>query len=145
MKVSQYMSRKLVTASPDEGVRSVFFRMRQERIRHIPVVDGDRALLGWISDRDLRRPEWADPEVDLSYHYKLDDESTVADLMNPNPTAVHTYDTMHKAVGVFREHRYGALPVLDKTGTLVGVLSQIDCLRAFNDLLDEQYAAKKGN
>lgn len=143
MKVSKYMSPKVISARADEGVRTVFFRMRRERIRHMPVVDGGKNLIGWISDRDLRRPEWADPEVDLSYHYNLDDEVTVGDLMNPNPTAVHTFDTMHKAVGLFREHRWGALPVLDKTETLVGVLSQVDCLTALSEVLDELHAAKK--
>ncbi len=128
MKVSQYMTRKLITARPDEGVRTAFFRMREARIRHLPVVDGDGRLVGWISDRDMRRPNWADPEVDLGHDYKLDDDTEVGDLMNRNPELVHTYDSLHKVVALLREQRYGALPVLDKTGTLVGVLSAVDLM-----------------
>jgi acetoin utilization protein AcuB len=143
VKVSQYMTRKLVTAQPDEGVRSAFFRMRQARIRHLPVVTGGGQLAGWISDRDLRRPDWADPEVDLAHAYQLDDELEVRDLMNPRPTVVHTYDSLHKAVEILGEHHFGALPVLDKQEALVGVLSSYDLLRAFGELLDQQRAEKK--
>ncbi|MCO4771180.1 MAG: CBS domain-containing protein [Deltaproteobacteria bacterium] len=142
MKVSEYMTRKLQTARPDEGVRSVFFRMRRERIRHIPVVTGGGQLAGWISDRDLRRPDWADPSVDLSHGYQLDDQLEAADVMNPHPVVVHTYDPMRKAVDIMRERHFGALPVLDKRDQVVGVLSAHDALRAFAELLDTIEAEK---
>ncbi len=35
----------------------------------------------------------------------------------------------------------GAAPVLDKKNALVGMLSAVDLLRAFNDMIDEQRAA----
>ena len=144
MKVSQYMTQKLHTATQDEGVRSVFFRMRTERIRHMPVVTGGGQLAGWLSDRDLRRPDWADPDVDLAHAYRLDDNLLVCDVMNPRPVVVHTYDSLHKAVGLLREHHFGALPVLDKQGTLVGVLSVHDLLGALDELLAAEHAAGKG-
>lgn len=143
MNVSKYMTQKLETARPDEGIRSVFFRMRQARVRHMPVVTGGGQLAGWLSDRDLRRPDWADPDVDLGHDYKLDDNLEVRDLMNPRPTVLHTYDSLGKAVALLLEHRYGAMPVLDKTGALVGVLSAHDLLRALGDKLDAEHAEKK--
>jgi acetoin utilization protein AcuB len=142
VKVSQYMTRKLHTVRPDEGVRNAFFRMRQERIRHLPVVTEDGHLAGWISDRDMRRPDWADPHVDLGHEYQLDDNLQVKDLMNPNPVALHTYDSLHKAVALLRERRFGAVPVLDKDEALVGVLSSVDLLEALADVLDAQHAAR---
>ena len=36
---------------------------------------------------------------------------------------------------IFREERYGALPVLDKHGDLVGIISAHDLLGALDDLL----------
>ncbi len=143
MKVSQFMTRKLITARPDEGVRSVFFRMRQARIKHMPVVTGGGQLAGWLSDRDMRRPDWADPEVDLAHSYQLDDNLEVRDIMNPRPVVVHTYDSLKKAVDLLGEHHFGALPVLDKEGTLVGILSSFDLLRALGEFLDADHAAKK--
>ena len=58
MKVSKYMTRKLIAVQPNTSVKEAFMTMRARRVRHLPVVDGDR-LVGIISDRDLRRPRWA--------------------------------------------------------------------------------------
>ena len=38
---------------------------------------------------------------------------------------------------------FGAAPVLDKTETLVGMLSAIDLLRALSDMIKEQKKTKK--
>ena len=133
MKVSKYMTDKLVVAKPSDGSRQVFFRMRELGIRHMPVVDGDNKLLGIISDRDLRRPDWAEEAIDVSHVYRLDDNLTVGDLMTTNVTCVHTYDSLRKAAGIFIARRYGALPVLNKEQELVGILSPIDLLRALED------------
>ncbi len=144
MNVSKYMTRKLITAQVDEGVRTVFFRMREHRVRHLPVVTEHGRLVGWLSDRDLRRPDWADPEVDLAHDYELGDGLIVRDLMNDNPETVRTYDSLHKAAATLVDRRYGALPVLDKHDNLVGVLSAIDLVRALLDRLDADHRGRKG-
>ena len=64
--------------------------------------------------------------------------------MTSNPEVVHTYDGILKAVRIFREQRYGALPVLDKKGDLVGVLSAHDLLLALDEVLTEDATAKDG-
>ncbi len=133
MRISKYMTHKLVTANPNDGSRTTFFRMREHDIRHVPVVNDEGALVGLISDRDLRRPDWVDQAPDLAHIYHLDDEMKVGDLMSPTVVTVHTYDTLHKAVALFLEHRFGCLPVLDKTGALVGIVSPLDLLRAFDE------------
>ncbi|MCA9539411.1 MAG: CBS domain-containing protein [Myxococcales bacterium] len=135
MKVSSYMTAKVVTAAPEDGVRHTFFRMRENRVRHLPVVDEGGKLVGFISDRDLRRPDWVDEAIDLAHAYKLEDDLQVRDLMTTNLVVAHTYDPIAKIVDLLIEHRFGALPVLDKGENLVGIISAIDLLRAFADTL----------
>lgn len=134
MRISKYMTDKLITARPTDGSRTTFFRMREHDIRHMPVVDDERGLVGIISDRDLRRPNWVDQAPDLAFDYTLDDEVLIGDLMTPGVITVNTYDTLHKAVKLFLEHRFGCLPVLDKNQALVGIVSPLDLLRAFDEL-----------
>ena len=134
MKVSKYMTQKLITATPEMSVKQAFLTMRTHRVRHLPVVDGDR-LVGIISDRDLRRPRWAESIDDWTAYYQVTDDITVSDVMTSNPQVVHTYDKIVKAVSIFREQRYGALPVLDKDENLVGILSAQDLLLALEELL----------
>jgi acetoin utilization protein AcuB len=134
MRVGKYMTPKLITAKPDMSVKDAFLVMRSQRVRHLPVVDGDE-LVGIISDRDLRRPKWADALDDWTSYYQIDDESTVAGVMTPNPETLRTRDTILKAVRIFREQRYGALPVLNKKDELVGILSAQDLLGALEEYL----------
>jgi acetoin utilization protein AcuB len=136
MKISKYMTDKLATAKPDDGIRKTFFDMREKGIRHMPVVSEENKLVGFISDRDLRRPDWAEEAIDVSHAYRLDDDITVGDLMTTNVVAVHTYDTLHKAVGIFLDRKYGALPVLNKDDDLVGIITPLDCLSALDEALD---------
>ncbi|WP_078122122.1 CBS domain-containing protein [Thiosocius teredinicola] len=130
------MTQKVLSAAPDDGVRETFFRMREAGIRHLPVLEGAQ-LVGMISDRDLRRPDWVDEAPDLSHEYQLDDNLSVGDLMSHNPVTVHTYDELAKACALIDEHGFGALPVLDKGNHLVGIISKADLVRAFAKLLND--------
>jgi acetoin utilization protein AcuB len=136
MKVSKYMTQKLITATPEMSVKDAFLVMRRHRVRHLPVVEGDK-LVGIISDRDLRRPRWVDALDDWTSYYQINDDLRVTDVMTSNPEVVRTYDAINRAVRIFREHRYGALPVMDKEGDLVGILSAQDLLLALEELLEK--------
>lgn len=136
MKISRYMTQKLITATPEMSVKQAFLLMRTHRVRHIPVVNGEE-LVGIISDRDLRRPRWADHLDDWTSYYQLNEEHTVADVMTRNPETVRASDEILKAVKILREHRYGALPVLNKGGELVGILSAQDLLGALEEALSK--------
>jgi acetoin utilization protein AcuB len=137
MKISTYMSTRLITTSPDTTVKDAFLTMRGNRVRHLPVVQGNE-LVGIISDRDLRRPRWVDAMDDWTTYYQINDETTVDAVMTKNPEVVHTYERIFRAVRIFREQRYGALPVLDKNEELAGIISPHDLLGALEELLAKE-------
>ena len=141
MKVSKYMTTKLVVASPDMSVKDAFLMMSNHQVRHLPVLE-DGKLVGIISDRDLRRPKWVDALEDWTDYYRINDETTVADVMTSNPEVAHTYDKVEKAIKVVREQRYGALPVLNKDEELVGILSAYDLLEALEELMGDKRKGK---
>jgi acetoin utilization protein AcuB len=143
VKVSKYMARQVVSIAPDIGIREAFFIMKEHSIRHLPIVDEQKKLIGIISDRELRRPNWVDEAHDISHVYYLDNSMLVSDVMIKNVFVLHTYDTLAKAVSLLLDHGIGAAPVLDKTEELVGMLSAIDLLRALADMIDEQKTKKK--
>lgn len=143
MKVAKIMTQKLVTGSPNEGLRHAFFKMRSNRVRHLPVVDEHMNLLGVVSDRDLRRPNWVDEAPDIEHVYRLDDHMELRDVMTTNVMVVYTYERVQKAAQLMHEHRFGALPVLNKDDKLAGMLSAIDLLGVLEQFLDHEY--KKGH
>ncbi len=135
IKVSTYMTARVISIPPDLGIREAFFVMKENSIRHLPVIDEDRKLIGIISDRELRRPNWVDEAHDIAHVYYLDNSMQVKDVMIENVHVLHTYDTLARAVALLLDRNIGAAPVLDKTGSLVGMLSAIDLLRALADLI----------
>lgn len=143
IKVSRYMSSQVVSIPENMGIREAFFLMKEHAIRHLPIVNDAKQLVGIISDRELRRPNWVDEAHDISHVYILDNAMHVSDVMITNVHVLHTYDTLNKAVALLLDEGIGAAPVLDKTETLVGMLSAIDLLRALSDMIKEQKKAGK--
>jgi acetoin utilization protein AcuB len=138
VKVSSYMSPLVITIPPTMGIRAAFFKMKENSIRHLPIVDEDNKLIGIISDRELRRPNWVDEAQDIAHVYYLDNSMLVSDVMITNVHVLHTYDTLNKAVALLLDNHIGAAPVLDKTENLVGMLSAIDLLQALRDSINQQ-------
>jgi CBS domain-containing protein len=56
--------------------------------------------------------------------------STVGDLMSVDPIVVGADAPLSDAARLLEEHHIHGLPVVDALGTLVGVISQTDMLRA---------------
>jgi len=55
---------------------------------------------------------------------------TVAELMTPDPIVIDESATVYDAVRVLEENDISGMPVVDRDGILVGVLSQTDIVRA---------------
>jgi CBS domain-containing protein len=56
--------------------------------------------------------------------------STVGDLMAVEPVVIQANATLDEAAQLLDVHGISGLPVVDRSGSLVGVLSQTDLLRA---------------
>lgn len=132
MKVSDYMSSGVVTANLDDGLRQTYIRMKERGIRHMPVVDGHEKVVGIVSDRDLRRPDTVDVGNTVDA-FSLDDSHAVREVMTGCPDSVGADDSLGKALGLFVDHHYGALPVVGADGRPVAMLSAYDLLKAFQD------------
>jgi CBS domain-containing protein len=57
-------------------------------------------------------------------------QPTVAELMTPDPIMVDESATVDEAVRLLEENEISGLPVVDRDGLLVGVISQTDIVRA---------------
>ena len=125
------MSREPLTASPEDSLQVVVDRMGRHGIRHLPIVDADRRVIGMLSDRDVRsaigNPMWTrDPRASV-----VRIESTrVAHAMTRSPLVLHAGTRLSQAANMFADHKVGALPIVDEADRLVGVVSYTDVLRA---------------
>jgi CBS domain-containing protein len=125
MQATDLMTPEPVTTSPRRPVRDALRLMHDNDVRHLPVLDEGR-LVGILSDRDLRALWWAG--VDGTADGRLRDRS-VEDFMAHDPYTVSVEDDVDALIDAFIDTRYGALPVLDADGALVGIVSVIDVLK----------------
>lgn len=123
MRVSEIMSKEIVTISPDKRVGKALQLMQKHQIRHLPVLEGDR-MVGWITSRDLR-------EVLLA---SMLEKITVADVMIKAPLSITADTGVEEAARLIMEHKIGGMPVLDGD-RLVGVITMLDVIGAFLTLL----------
>jgi CBS domain-containing protein len=126
MRATDLMTPDPITTHPRRPVGDALRLMHDHDVRHLPVVDDGR-LVGVLSDRDLRALWWAG--FDGTADGRLRDR-TVEDFMAHDPYTVATEDDVDSLIDAFLDTRYGAMPVLDADGGLVGIISVIDVLRA---------------
>ena len=136
MLVEQVMTSSVVTLAPEETLRDAINLLRSKRIRHLPVVEAKK-LVGIVTDRDVKR---ATPSVLAGAVRDEYDNALlaikVAQFMTRDPITVTRKSALKAAVEIFIERKVGALPVVDD-GRLVGILTEIDILRAAYDLLPD--------
>jgi acetoin utilization protein AcuB len=135
VNVSDHMTTTPVCANLRDGLHQTYYRMRERGIRHMPVLDEHGGLAGIITERDLLRPGYVDDGPTVSGSFVLDNAQHVASAMTPDPITVRPETPITEALPLFVERRYGAVPVVDGEGRLVGILSAIDLLRAFSESL----------
>jgi acetoin utilization protein AcuB len=128
--VDSMMQTRLITATPAMALAKVQRMMRHNNIRHVPVVSGKR-LVGMITDRDIREalpsPATTLTRGEIAYQLQTTPLKT---CMTTDVVWISPAMTMGDATRVLLQHKIGCLPVVDH-GTLVGIVTDIDCLRAF--------------
>lgn len=116
MRLQEIMSKRVVTIGPEATASAAWSRMRQERIRHLVVVDGSH-LVGVISERDLSGPDGA----------RSRRGRTVRDLMTTPVAHATPGTTLRQAANLMSGRLIGSLPVVED-GRVVGVVTATDVL-----------------
>jgi CBS domain-containing protein len=105
-------------------------------IRHVPVVDDARRVIGVLSDRDVRtalgdpRRFLTDPGARERFR-----QTSVANVMSKPAITVHGNSPITTAVDQLLHDRVGALPVVDDQERIVGILSYLDVIQILRDRL----------
>lgn len=129
--VRDVMHARPLTAAADDHLMDALSRMVEHNIRHLPVISGDRKVIGILSDRDIRTAI-GDPSraLELERSRIRLQSLRVGDVMSQQVLTVTARTPLPEAAARFVDQRIGALPVVDDSGCLVGIVSYIDLLRA---------------
>jgi|SRR5918911_2706766 CBS domain-containing protein len=115
--VENHMTRDLVTIGSDATVVEAARQMAARRVGAILVL-GPSGLCGILTERDVLQA------VALG----LTDEARVAEWMTRNPETVSPSDTTEHAAVLMLHGGFRHLPVADKDGGVVGILSIRDVM-----------------
>lgn len=127
LRVEDAMTRKVLTLTPDTTMAEFREELRKNRISGMPVVEDGR-MVGVVSIEDLIKA-LAAGEI----------STTVRKRMYPKPVTLYADEPLVHAVSKFSELQFGRFPVIDRSGQLVGVITQGDIVRAMLKRLEVSY------
>lgn len=105
-----------VTLAPDATIGEAVRLMKENKIGGIPIVDNSKKLVGILTNRDLR--------FESNYKDKVSTVMTKDNLI----TAPEGTD-LKKAELIFKKNKIEKLPVVNKSGVLIGLVTFGDILK----------------
>jgi acetoin utilization protein AcuB len=124
MKIKSFMIPDPITTTEDASIEEALEIMKNNSIRHLPVVSEGKILKGFVTLADLRTGLIPSMLAGL----------TLADLMIRDPIVIDPDSDIELAAQLIYKYKIGGIPVVRK-GKLVGIITESDLLRAFIDMM----------
>ncbi len=135
MNVRDLMQTEVITLSIYDHLAIAEDIMRLGRVRHLPVLDGDRPV-GLVSQRDLFRAGMSSVlQLEAESNQQWLEKVVVQDVMSRDVESIDPEESMRTAVQRMLEKKIGCLVVVEDGG-LIGLISETDCLSYLAHLLE---------
>jgi CBS domain-containing protein len=127
--VQDVMRREFVSLKASDRLDLADDIMTLGRIRHMPVLDNGR-LVGIVSQRDLLAHSLA-KALDLEPHERRTflKSVDVSEAMTRDVLSVEAATSLEEAARLLIRQRIGCLPVVDRAGAPIGIVTKTDLLR----------------
>lgn len=150
MKIREVMTTEVVTVKPETALKEAAALLAERGISGLPVVDDDGAVVGILSEADILVKEGGAESRDGLFGWLFDTDftierklraRTVGDAMSTPAITIGPDRPVHEAAARMVGDAVNRLPVVEKDGRLVGLVSRADLVRAFTredeDIADE--------
>lgn len=133
MFVSDWMTKKVFTVSPDDSISDAAQLLKDKEIKHLPVLKGEK-VKGIISDADIKEHVASDAKsldvFDLLSHFAATKvkEVMITDVFFTSPDV-----PVEEAAMIMHDKKIGCLPVIENNN-LVGIISDRDIFRVLVDI-----------
>jgi len=135
MFVRDRMTPNPLFGQPDMPVTDAQARMRENKIRHLPILDAEKNLVGLVTQRSLMRALPSDvshfSRFEISY---VLGKIKVRDVMVRDVVTIDEETPIEEAARVMADNKIGCLPVI-REGQLVGIITDNDLFTVMVDLL----------
>jgi len=117
-KISQIMTKDLVTVSLDSTVEEVVNKMVDCDVECIPVVDAEGVLRGLVTFRDI--------VMKVVYPLTKTRESQVEKIMSKSLVTCNPNSTVLDVVKIMKNRHLRRIPIVDAKNKLVGLVTDFD-------------------
>lgn len=122
MKVKEIMTNDIGTCHPNESLSKAVSIMWQRDCGIVPVVSDTGVVMGMITDRDVA--------IAVTSRNRPASEVLIDEVIKGQTICCAAGDSVQRALKKMRKHRIKRLPVVKKSGELVGMVSVADVLNA---------------
>lgn len=139
MKVQELMTTDVITLSSNAPLKEAARRMIEAGVSGLVVTDDAGNIVGVITEADFVKAEsdrradkralllrWLMPEPEMPSSERVVKDAMTANVVTLGPGADHA-----EAARVMRKAGIKRIPIVDREGGLVGIVSRSDILRAF--------------
>lgn len=130
MIVEEIMKTEVASLFPTNTIADAINLMDAKRIRHIPIVNEEKHLLGLITVAKIRE---ATPSIFHANEHPEDLKKTLDTIMEKDVITGHPLDFVEEAAGLFYEHKISCMPIINDK-KLVGIITETDLLRTMVEL-----------
>jgi IMP dehydrogenase len=127
LKVSDYMTRNVITLSPESTVDEAISLIQTTGHDGFPVVDANRRVIGYVSARDL---------------LKKSPDTKIQQVMIRTLYIAREYMDLRDAARVMFRTGHSKLPVVDEDERVVGIISNSDVIRSQIERADPEKVDK---
>jgi len=118
MNVQNVMSRDVETCGPESDLAEAAMIMWRKDCGVVPVTTGERQVVGVITDRDIC--------MAVATKHRCAEDVQVREVIAGEPVVVRADDDVRTAMERMRTLKIRRMPVVDRNGTLQGVVSLND-------------------
>ena len=145
MKAKDIMTQEVITASPDTEIAYAAKLLLENHINGMPVLDENGKLTGIICQSDLIAQQkslplpsfftFLDGYIALTSMKQLEKQvqkvaaATVSQAMTKDPVTVNSDTEINTVAALMVDQNFHTLPVVEKDGTLVGIIGKEDVLK----------------
>lgn len=143
-KATNLMTKDLLTVDWNLDLKSAYSLMARKGIRHLPVLNEKKELVGMLSDRDLLRAMHSKMTVQDFFkaeEVSFESDSKVRDYMSFPVVTVERNADIRVALMEILDKKISCVLVVDNQKA-VGIITTEDLLRYLYELLDDKSAPK---
>ena len=129
-QVRDLMTEHVFTLRPQDDLMALYDLMDTKHIRHVPIVDRDKDLVGLVTHRDLTRSALGTEDAPLSLQREMLVRRKIREIMATEVETVEPDEDLKVAAELLIENKIGCLPVVEGTH-LVGILTESDFVRHY--------------